>query len=132
MAWFPCHRSCSPRRRSMGVSCTGYSDVSMRFLLLPCLPWREIPAFSPGELVAVFEPVMQEEARHTLFFVNWEAYCQARRPSGSGPGTCGVGLSGGGDSCGIGCGMAGASGGPGNFTLKGHRRSPRRCHPAVL
>ncbi len=34
----------------------------------------------PPPLLEVMEPIVREEARHILFFVNWVAYCRAQRP----------------------------------------------------
>jgi hypothetical protein len=32
------------------------------------------------ELVEVFEPIIQEEARHIMYFVNWQAYMRVQKP----------------------------------------------------
>src|SRR5207245_2014195 len=36
--------------------------------------------FFHKDLIALFDRIMQEEARHILFIVNWAAYLRARRP----------------------------------------------------
>src|SRR2546427_11940231 len=36
--------------------------------------------FFPKDLIVLFDQIMQEEARHILFIVNWAAYLRARRP----------------------------------------------------
>src|SRR5581483_543695 len=36
--------------------------------------------YFPPELIETFEPVIQEEARHLVFFVNWASYMQANVP----------------------------------------------------
>ena len=40
---------------------------------------RDVELFPPP-LLRVLEPIVQEEARHILFFVNWVAYCRAQEP----------------------------------------------------
>jgi hypothetical protein len=77
----PGPESALPRNLEWAFTRTGYGECIDSFFAFGLFALARDAEFLPHALLDLLEPIVQEEARHILFLVNWVAYKRLQRPA---------------------------------------------------
>jgi len=125
-----------PKDPEWGFMVTGYSECVDSFFAYGLFEMAKRSGYFPPALVETFEPVVQEEGRHILFFTNWIAWHRATMPLWRRPyfalKTAAVWAYLLWERIGIARGVDGLDGADANFTMTGSKSLADEMDPAVL